>query len=232
MDNGEIADFATLIEYVSEINEIKRIRFSTSHPNEMNDALIDCFSNIDKLAKMIHLPIQAGSDRVLSAMKRNYTTLEYKSIIRKLRKKCPEISITSDFIVGFPTETLKDFNSTKLLMKELEFDYSFSFIYSPRPGTPASYLEDLTPHEMKLERLHELQTENVSQGEIFTKNMLGTKQRVLIDSKSKKKPGVFIGKTDNNRVVEIEGDQSLMNQFIKVRIDKILNKNIHGIIIN
>ena len=232
MDNGEIADFATLIEYVSEINEIKRIRFSTSHPNEMNDALIDCFSNIDKLAKMIHLPIQAGSDRVLSAMKRNYTTLEYKSIIRKLRKKCPEISITSDFIVGFPTETLKDFNSTKLLMKELEFDYSFSFIYSPRPGTPASYLEDLTPHELKLERLHELQTENVSQGEIFTNNMLGTNQRVLIDSKSKKKPGVFIGKTDNNRVVEIEGDQSLMNQFIKVRIDKILNKNIHGIIIN
>jgi tRNA-2-methylthio-N6-dimethylallyladenosine synthase len=232
MDNGEIADFATLIEYVSEISEIKRIRFSTSHPNEMNDALIDCFSNIDKLAKMIHLPIQAGSDRVLSAMKRNYTTLEYKSIIRKLRKKCPEISITSDFIVGFPTETLKDFNSTKLLMKELEFDYSFSFIYSPRPGTPASYLEDLTPHELKLERLHELQTENVSQGEIFTNNMLGTNQRVLIDSKSKKKPGVFIGKTDNNRVVEIEGDQSLMNQFIKVRIDKILNKNIHGIIIN
>jgi len=113
MDNGEVADFATLIEYVSEISEIKRIRFSTSHPNEMNDALIDCFSNIDKLAKMIHLPIQAGSDTVLSAMKRNYTTLEYKSIIRKLRKKCPEISITSDFIVGFPTETLKDFNATK-----------------------------------------------------------------------------------------------------------------------
>jgi len=232
MDNGEVADFATLIEYVSEISEIKRIRFSTSHPNEMNDALIDCFSNIDKLAKMIHLPIQAGSDTVLSAMKRNYTTLEYKSIIRKLRKKCPNISITSDFIVGFPTETLKDFNATKSLMKELEFDYSYSFIYSPRPGTPASYLEDLTPHEEKLERLHELQKENVYQGEVFTKRMLGTIQRVLIDSVSKRKPGVFLGKTDNNRIVEIKGDQSLLDQFVKVKIDNILNKNIQGIILN
>ena len=232
MDNGEIADFATLIEYVSEISEIKRIRFSTSHPNEMNDALIDCFNNIDKLAKMIHLPIQAGSDRVLSAMKRNYTTLEYKSIIRKLREKCPDISITSDFIVGFPTETLKDFNSTISLMKELEFDYSYSFIYSPRPGTPASYLEDLTPHQDKLERLHELQTENIYQGEIFTEKMLGTTQRILIDSISKRKPGILVGKTDNNRIVEIQGDQSLLNQFIKVKIDKILDKNIQGIILN
>jgi len=232
MDNGEIADFATLIEYVSEMNEIKRIRFSTSHPNEMNDALIDCFSNVDKLAKMIHLPIQAGSDRVLSAMKRNYTTLEYKSIIRKLRKKCPDISITSDFIVGFPTETLKDFNSTKSLMKELEFDYSYSFIYSSRPGTPASYLEDLTSYEDKLERLHELQIENISQGEIFTKKMLGTTQRILIDSISKRKSGVFLGKTDNNRIVEVQGDKSLLNQFIKVKIDKILDKNIQGIILN
>ena len=134
--------------------------------------------------------------------------------------------------MGFPTETLKDFNSTKSLMKELEFDYSYSFIYSPRPGTPAAYLEDLTPHEEKLDRLHELQTENIYQGEIFTKKMLGTMQRVLIDSVSKRKPGVFIGKTDNNRVVEIEGDPSLLNQFVKVKIDKILNKNIQGIILN
>jgi len=232
MENEEMADFATLIEYVSEISEIKRIRFSTSHPNEMNDALIDCFKNIDKLAKMLHLPIQAGSDKVLSAMKRNYTTLEYKSIIKKLRKKCPEISITSDFIVGFPTETLKDFNSTKSLMTELEFDYSYSFIYSPRPGTPASYLEDLTPYEEKLERLHELQTQNIYQGEVLTKKMLGTTQRILIDSMSKRKPSVLIGKTDNNRVVEIEGHQSLLNQFVKVKINKILEKNIQGIILN
>ncbi len=232
MDNGEVADFATLIEYVAEISEIQRIRFSTSHPNEMNDALIDCFNNIDKLAKMIHLPIQAGSDRVLSAMKRNYTIIEYKSIIRRLRKKCPDISITSDFIVGFPTETLKDFNETKLLMKELEFDYSYSFIYSPRPGTPASYLQDLTPHEEKLERLHSLQKENVQQGKIFTEKMLNTTQRVLIDSMSKRKPGIFLGKTDNNRVVEIESDKSILNQFVEVKIVKILDKNIQGLILN
>jgi len=232
MDNGAVADFATLIEYVAEISEIQRIRFSTSHPNEMNDALIDCFRNIDKLAKMIHLPIQAGSDRVLSAMKRNYTIMEYKSIIRRLRKKCPDISITSDFIVGFPTETLKDFNETKLLMKELEFDYSYSFIYSPRPGTPASYLQDLTPHKEKLERLHSLQKENVQQGKIFTEKMLNTTQRVLIDSMSKRKPGVFLGKTDNNRVVEIESDKSILNQFVEVKIVKILDKNIQGLILN
>ena len=148
-----------------------------------------------------------------------------------IRDRCPGISITSDFIVGFPTETLKDFNSTRSIMKELEFDYSFSFIYSPRPGTPASYLEDLTSHEEKLKRLHELQTENMYQGEIFTKKMLSTTQRILIDSKSKRKTGVFLGKTDNNRVVEIEGDKSLLNKFVTVKIDKILKKNIQGTII-
>ena len=232
MRNGNIADFATLIEYVAEIDEIKRIRFSTSHPNEMTDALIDCFRNIDKLANMLHLPIQSGSDRVLSAMKRNYTTLEYKSIIRKLRKQCPDISITSDFIVGFPTETLEDFKSTKLLMEELKFDYSYSFIYSPRPGTPASFLEDKTSYKEKLKRLHSLQTSNINQGEFFTKKMLGSTQRVLIEGASKRKSGVVLGKTDNNRIVEIEGDQSLFNQFVKVKIDKVSDKNLHGIIFN
>ncbi|MFL2980539.1 MAG: tRNA (N6-isopentenyl adenosine(37)-C2)-methylthiotransferase MiaB [Methylophilaceae bacterium] len=232
MRNGNIADFATLIEYVAEIDEIKRIRFSTSHPNEMTDALIDCFRNIDKLANMLHLPIQSGSDRVLSAMKRNYTTLEYKSIIRKLRKQCPDISITSDFIVGFPTETLEDFKSTKLLMEELKFDYSYSFIYSPRPGTPASFLKDKTSYKEKLKRLHSLQTSNINQGEFFTKKMLGSTQRVLIEGASKRKSGVVLGKTDNNRIVEIEGDQSLFNQFVKVKIDKVSDKNLHGIIFN
>ena len=232
MSNGNIADFPTLIEYIAEISEIKRIRFSTSHPNEMSDALIDCFKNIDKLAKMLHLPIQSGSDRVLSAMKRNYTTLEYKSIIRKLRKRCPDISITSDFIIGFPTETLEDFNSTKTLMEELKFDYSYSFIYSSRPGTPASYLKDITTYEEKLKRLHDFQTTNIYQGEIFTKKMLGSTQRILIEAPSKRKSGIFLGKTDNNRIVEIEGEQSLLNQFVKVKIDKILDKNLHGIILN
>ena len=198
----------------------------------MNDALIDCFKNIDKLAKMLHLPIQAGSDKVLSAMKRNYTVLEYKSIIKKLRKICPEVSITSDFIIGFPNETLEDFNATKKLMEELEFDYSYSFIYSPRPGTPAAYIKDSTTHEEKLKRLHDLQILNINQGEVFTKKMLGTTQRVLIDGISKRKTGVFLGKTDNNRVVEIEGDESLLNKFVNVKIDKILNKNIKGTILN
>tara|TARA_B100000902_G_scaffold99267_1_gene101686 strand:+ start:83 stop:1408 length:1326 start_codon:yes stop_codon:yes gene_type:complete len=232
MSNGKIVDFPTLIEYIAEISEIKRIRFSTSHPNEMSDALIDCFKNIDKLAKMLHLPIQSGSDRVLSAMKRNYTTLEYKSIIRKLRKQCPDISITSDFIIGFPTETLEDFNSTKTLMEELKFDYSYSFIYSPRPGTPASYLKDITTYKEKLKRLHNLQATNIYQGEIFTKKMLSSIQRVLIEAPSKRKSGILLGKTDNNRIVEIEGEQSLLNQFVKVKIDKVLDKNLHGIIIN
>ncbi len=232
MSNGKIVDFSTLIEYIAEISEIKRIRFSTSHPNEMSDALIDCFKNIDKLAKMLHLPIQSGSDRVLSAMKRNYTTLEYKSIIRKLRKQCPDISITSDFIIGFPTETLEDFNSTKTLMEELKFDYSYSFIYSPRPGTPASYLKDITTYKEKLKRLHNLQATNIYQGEIFTKKMLSSIQRVLIEAPSKRKSGILLGKTDNNRIVEIEGEQSLLNQFVKVKIDKVLDKNLHGIIIN
>ena len=230
MKNGNIADFATLIEYVAEINEIKRIRFSTSHPNEMSDALIDCFKNIDKLANMLHLPIQSGSDRVLSAMKRNYTTLEYKSIIRKLRKQCPDISITSDFIIGFPTETLEDFTSTKKLMEELKFDYSYSFIYSPRPGTPASYLDDKTSYKEKLKRLHSLQKVNIYQGEFFTKKMLGSTQRVLIEGPSKRKSGILLGKTDNNRIVEIEGDSSLLYKFVKVKIDKVLDKNLSGII--
>ena len=142
LNNGKIANFASLIEYISEIEEVKRIRFTTSHPNEMNDHLIDCFGNIKKLANHLHLPVQSGSDKVLMAMKRNYTTLEYKSIIKKLRKKLPNISLTTDLIIGFPTETTSDFNLTKKLFTELDFDYSFSFIYSKRPGTCLLYTSD------------------------------------------------------------------------------------------
>ncbi len=169
MSSGKIANFASLIEYISEIEEVKRIRFTTSHPNEMNDHLIDCFGNIKKLANHLHLPIQSGSDKVLMAMKRNYTTLEYKSIIKKLRKKLPNVSLTTDLIIGFPTETTNDFNLTKKLFIELDFDYSFSFIYSKRPGTPAAYLKDETTNEEKLERLHEIQSINITQGEFTQK---------------------------------------------------------------
>ena len=226
MDNGDIADFSLLLEYVAEIKEIKRIRFTTSHPNEMTDNLINCFASIDKLAKTIHLPIQSGSDRVLSAMKRNYTTLEYKSIIRKIRKVCPEISLTSDFIIGFPNETDSEFASTIKIMKDLEFDYSFSFLYSPRPGTPASYIEDTISNETKKQRLEELQNINVSQGKAYTKSMEGTNQRVLFDHHSKKNKNVLLGKTDNNRIVEANASSGLLNKFVNVKVAKTDTKNL------
>jgi len=228
MSNGKIANFASLIEYISEIEEVKRIRFTTSHPNEMNDHLIDCFGNIKKLANHLHLPIQSGSDKVLMAMKRNYTTLEYKSIIKKLRKKLPNVSLTTDLIIGFPTETTNDFNLTKKLFIELDFDYSFSFIYSKRPGTPAAYLKDETTNEEKLERLHEIQSINVTQGESYTKKMIGTTQRVLIDHFSKKKPGVLLGKTDNNRIIEFKESKDLLNKFVNVKVMEILGKSLVG----
>ena len=228
MSNGKIANFASLIEYISEIEEVKRIRFTTSHPNEMNDHLIDCFGNIKKLANHLHLPIQSGSDRVLMAMKRNYTTLEYKSIIKKLRKKIPNVSLTTDLIIGFPTETTNDFNLTKKLFTELDFDYSFSFIYSKRPGTPAAYLKDETTNEEKLERLHEIQSVNIIQGEHYTKKMIGTTQRVLIDHFSKKKAGVLLGKTDNNRIIEFKESKDLLNKFVNVKVMKILGKSLVG----
>jgi len=228
MSNGKIANFASLIEYISEIEEVKRIRFTTSHPNEMNDHLIDCFGNIKKLANHLHLPIQSGSDKVLMAMKRNYTTLEYKSIIKKLRKKIPNVSLTTDLIIGFPTETTNDFNLTKKLFTELDFDYSFSFIYSKRPGTPAAYLKDETTNEEKLERLHEIQSINIIQGEHYTKKMIGTTQRVLIDHFSKKKAGVLLGKTDNNRIIEFKESKGLLNKFVNVKVMKILGKSLVG----
>ena len=228
MSNGKIANFASLIEYISEIEEVKRIRFTTSHPNEMNDHLIDCFGNIKKLANHLHLPIQSGSDKVLMAMKRNYITLEYKSIIKKLRKKLPNVSLTTDLIIGFPTETTNDFNLTKKLFTELDFDYSFSFIYSKRPGTPAAYLKDETTNEEKLERLHEIQSINISQGEDYTKKMIGTTQRVLIDHFSKKKAGVLLGKTDNNRIIEFKESKGLLNKFVNVKVMKILGKSLVG----
>ena len=228
MSNGKIANFASLIEYISEIVEVKRIRFTTSHPNEMNDHLIDCFGNIKKLANHLHLPIQSGSDKVLMAMKRNYTTLEYKSIIKKLRKKLPDVSLTTDLIIGFPTETTNDFNLTKKLFTELDFDYSFSFIYSKRPGTPAAYLKDETTYEEKLGRLHEIQSINISQGECFTKKMIGTTQRVLIDHFSKKKSGILLGKTDNNRIIEFKESKDLLNKFVNVKVMKILGKSLVG----
>jgi tRNA-2-methylthio-N6-dimethylallyladenosine synthase len=231
MNNESICDFSMLLEYVAEIEEIQRIRFTTSHPNEMTEELIACFKNIDKLSKQFHLPIQSGSDRVLSSMKRNYTVLEYKSIIRKLKKACPDISITSDFIIGFPNETIEEFEQTKMLMEEMNFDYSFSFLYSPRPGTPAAFIEDNISILEKERRLKEFQEINVKQGKLHTLKMIGSTQRVLIDQQSKRKKGVCLGKSDNNRVVEIQGGQELLNKFVTVKITNITEKNLEGVVL-
>ncbi|OIQ95339.1 tRNA-2-methylthio-N(6)-dimethylallyladenosine synthase [mine drainage metagenome] len=220
---GVEADLAMLIETIAEIPQIERIRFTTSHPNEMSQRLIDCFANIPKLAVQLHLPVQAGADRVLMAMKRNYTALQYKSTIRKLRVANPNITFTSDFIVGFPGETEAEFEATAKLMQDVGFDYSFSFLYSPRPGTPASYLEDTTSQEVKLARLSRLQAINEAQGKLISEAMLGSVQRVLIESASWKNASELAGKTDNNRIVDIAGNADLIHQFVNVRITDVSN---------
>jgi tRNA-2-methylthio-N6-dimethylallyladenosine synthase len=230
---GLEADLAMLIEYVAEIPQIERIRFTTSHPNEMNQRLIDCFTNIPKLAVQLHLPVQAGADRVLMAMKRNYTGLQFKSTIRKLRVANPNLTFTSDFIVGFPGETEAEFEATAKLMQDIGFDYSFSFLYSPRPGTPASYLADDTTQEVKLARLAKLQAINEKQGKQISSAMLGTIQRVLIESASWKNAHELAGKTDNNRIVDIVGDANLIYQFVNVRITDVANpKRLRGEIVS
>jgi tRNA-2-methylthio-N6-dimethylallyladenosine synthase len=223
------ADLAMIIETIAEIPQIERIRFTTSHPNEMNQRLIDCFTNIPKLAAQLHLPVQAGSDRILMAMKRNYTTLQFKSIIRKLRVANPNLTFTSDFIVGFPGESETDFEATVKLMQDVGFDASFSFLYSPRPGTPAAFLPDDTPEATKLERLNKLQTINEAQAKAISEAMLGTTQRVLIEGASWKNAALLAGKTDNNRVVDIASNADLIHQFVNVRITDVSNpRRLHG----
>ena len=220
---GVEADLAMLIETIAEISQIERIRFTTSHPNEMNERLINCFATVPKLAVQLHLPVQAGSDRVLMAMKRNYTVLQYKSTIRKLKAASPNLTFTSDIIIGFPGETEADFEATVKLVQDVGFDYSFSFLYSPRPGTPAAFIKDDTPQETKLARLGKLQAINEAQGDAISRNMLGTVQRLLIDGTSWKDKNLLAGKTDNNRVVDIVGDASLINTFVQVKITDVSN---------
>jgi tRNA-2-methylthio-N6-dimethylallyladenosine synthase len=221
--DGVEADLAMLIEAIVEIPQIERIRFTTSHPNEMNERLIACFATVPKLAVQLHLPVQAGSDRILMAMKRNYTVLQYKSIIRKLKTASPNLTFTSDFIIGFPGETESDFEATVKLMTDIGFDYSFSFLYSPRPGTPAAFIKDDTPQEVKLARLSKLQAINEALGDAISRAMLGTTQRVLIDGASRKDANLLAGKTDNNRVVDIVGEASLINTFVNVKITDVTN---------
>ncbi|NLR76354.1 tRNA (N6-isopentenyl adenosine(37)-C2)-methylthiotransferase MiaB [Leeia aquatica] len=228
MSDGEIADFALLLEYVHEIPGIERIRFVTSHPKEVTPRLIDCFARLPKVASFFHLPVQAGSDRVLMNMKRGYTALEYKSLVRKLKAARPDLSLSSDFIVGFPGETEADFEKTMQLIEEMGFDQSFSFVYSPRPGTPAADLTDDTPQEVKLARLARLQARINEQARAISESMLGTVQKVLVEGVSRKSDSELFGRTENNRTVNFPGNPRLINQFVDIRITAVNPNTLRG----
>jgi tRNA-2-methylthio-N6-dimethylallyladenosine synthase len=228
---GETVDFAELLTYVARIPGIERIRYTTSHPVEFSDALIDAYAEIPQLVNHLHLPVQSGSDRILMAMKRGHTALEYKSKIRRLRKLRPDISISSDFIIGFPGETENDFAATMKLIEEIEFDSSFSFVYSARPGTPAAELPDDTPEETKKARLKILQDRILQQAHQISRKMVGSQQKILVTGVSKKDPGQLQGRTENNRVVNFStSDHSLIGDFVTVDIFEALPNSLRGVL--
>jgi tRNA-2-methylthio-N6-dimethylallyladenosine synthase len=228
---GELVDFAELLHFVARIPGIERIRYTTSHPMEFSDALIDAYAQIPQLVDHLHLPVQSGSDRILAAMKRGYTALEYKSRIRRLRKIRPDISISSDFIVGFPGETEADFAATMKLIEEIGFDTSFSFVYSARPGTPAADLPDLTDEETKKARLQILQSRILQQAAQISRKMVGSTQRILVTGVSKKDPGQLQGRTENNRAVNFSSlDHALIGQFVAVEIVEALPNSLRGVL--
>jgi tRNA-2-methylthio-N6-dimethylallyladenosine synthase len=227
-DAGEPKDFAELLQYVAEIEGIERIRYTTSHPLEFTQRLIDAHAAIEKLAAHVHLPVQSGSDRVLAAMKRGYTALEYRSIVRRLRKAQPALSVTTDVIVGFPGETEADFEATLNLVRELELDASFSFLYSPRPGTPAADLHDDTPRHVKLERLQRLQAALERQARSISEAMVGRIERILVEGPSRKNPHELAGRTANNRVVNFGGNTALAGSFTDVRITAARAHSLRG----
>jgi tRNA-2-methylthio-N6-dimethylallyladenosine synthase len=228
MHDGSVADLATLIYYVAAVEGVDRIRFTTSHPVEFTDSLVQAYAEVPKLANYLHLPVQHGSDRILSRMKRGHTALEYKQKIRKLREVRPDISLSSDFIVGFPGETDRDFEATMNLIAELGFDQSFSFIYSARPGTPAANLPDDTPVEVKKQRLQLLQARINQQARAISEAMVGTTQRVLVEKTSKKSASQVAGRTENNRWVNFDADPSLIGQFVDVVITEALPNSLRG----
>jgi tRNA-2-methylthio-N6-dimethylallyladenosine synthase len=232
MHDGEIADLATLIYYVAAIDGIERIRFTTSHPVEFTDSLIQAYAEVPKLASYLHLPVQHGSDRVLAAMKRGHTILEYKQKIRKLREVRPDLSLSSDFIIGFPGETDKDFEQLMNLIAEVGFDQSFSFIYSARPGTPAASLADDTPMDVKKQRLQILQARINQQAMEISRAMIGTTQRVLVEKLSKKSSAQVSGRTENNRWVNFDADPSVIGQFVDVTITEALPNSLRGRLAN
>ena len=228
MHDGESADLALLISYLAAVEGIGRIRYTTSHPLEMTDSLIQVYADVPALVGQLHLPVQSGSDRVLALMKRQHTAMEYKAIIRRLRAVRPDLSLSSDFIVGFPGETDADFEATMALIDEVRFDHSFSFIYSPRPGTPAAGLPDTLSMGVKKARLRRLQERINQLAADYSQAMVGTEQRVLVEGPSRKNPLHMAGRTDNNRVVNFAADPALIGQFVVLRITEALPNSLRG----
>jgi tRNA-2-methylthio-N6-dimethylallyladenosine synthase len=227
-DTSDIADFALLIEYVAEIPGIERIRYTTSHPNEFTQRLIDAYARVPKLVSHLHLPVQHGSDRILMAMKRGYTAMEYKSTIRKLRAIRPELALSSDFIVGFPGETEDDFQKMMKLIDDVGYDNSFSFIFSPRPGTPAAQLHDDTPYEVKLRRLQHLQATIEDSVRRISASRVGTVQKVLVEGPSRKDPTELSGRTECNRVVNFQAPARLVGQMVDITITQAYPHSLRG----
>ena len=229
MHGGEFADLALLIRYIAEIDGIGRIRFTTSHPQVFNDRLIAAYAGVPKLANHLHLPVQSGSDRILALMKRGHTVVEYKSRIRRLREARPDISVTTDFIVGFPGETETDFAASMDLMEEIGFDASFSFLYSPRPGTPAAELADDTPRAVREARLARLQRRNIEMAAVIGRRMVGTTQCILVEGPARKSSRQMCGRTENNRVVNFEcADVDMIGRFADVEITEALTNSLRG----
>jgi tRNA-2-methylthio-N6-dimethylallyladenosine synthase len=226
--DGVTADLATLIHHVAAVTGIERIRFTTSHPVEFSASLIEAFASVAKLASHLHLPVQSGSDRILALMKRGYTALEYKDKIRRLRTVRPDVTVSSDFIIGFPGETERDFEATLNLVREVGFDQSFNFIYSRRPGTPAASLPDEVPHEVKLSRLARLQEQLDLQESAISQSMVGSRQRVLVDAPAKKDARELCGRTANNRWVNFAGPRELLHRFTDVVITDALRHTLRG----
>ena len=228
MEDGDTLDFAFLLQAVAALDGVERLRYMTSHPKEMTQRLIDVYATTPKLVSHLHLPVQSGSDRILAAMKRSYTALEYKSIVRRLRAARPDICITSDFIVGFPGETERDFEATMKLIDDVGFDVGFSYVYSPRPGTPAAELRDDTPPEEKSARLARLQARIDELEQQANQSMLGTVQRVLVEGASKKDAQELAGRTDNNRVVNFCGSPGMIGRFVEVKITQVVRHTLRG----
>ncbi len=227
---GDIVDLALLMIYVAAISGIERIRYTTSHPLELSNSLIEVYAKLPKLVSHLHLPVQSGSDQILSLMKRGYTALEYKDKVRRLRKIRPNLSLSSDFIIGFPGETEADFQATMQLIEDVGFDHSFSFVYSPRPGTPAADMPDDVPMAVKKQRLAQLQARINEMAFAISESMVGTLQRILVERPSRKNSQELAGRTENNRIVNFKGELSLIGQFVDVTITEALPNSLRGVI--